>query len=50
MAGEFEVILELLDAYKANDQGKIGKAQVRHKSGNTHPRNKLDRYKQTSLF
>lgn len=28
MAGEFEVILELLDAYKANDQGKIGKAQV----------------------
>jgi predicted protein tyrosine phosphatase len=28
MAGEFEVILELLEAYKENDQGKIGKAQV----------------------
>ena len=28
MAGEFEVILELLDKYKDNDQGKIAKAQV----------------------
>ena len=28
MAGEFEVILELLGIYKENDQGKIGKAQV----------------------
>lgn len=28
MAGEFEVILELLAAYKADDQAKIAKAQV----------------------
>lgn len=28
MAGEFEVVLELLEAYKANDQAKIAKAQV----------------------
>merc|ERR1712038_1044714 len=28
LAGEFEVILELMDAYKANDQAKIAKAQV----------------------
>jgi len=28
MAGEFEVILELLDAYKEGDQAKIAKAQV----------------------
>ena len=28
MAGEFEVILELLDAYKVDDQAKIAKAQV----------------------
>jgi hypothetical protein len=44
MAGEFEVILELLDAYKANDQGKIGKAQVRPKSGTTYLKNKVDCY------
>ena len=28
MAGQFEVILELLEAYKDGDQGKIAKAQV----------------------
>jgi len=28
MAGEFEVVLELLDAYRENDQAKIAKAQV----------------------
>ena len=28
MAGEFEVILELIEAYKENDQAKIAKAQV----------------------
>jgi len=28
MAGEFEVILELLEKYQANNQGKIAKAQV----------------------
>jgi len=28
MAGEFEVVLELLEAYKANDQARIAKAQV----------------------
>ena len=29
MAGQFEVILELLEAYSKDDQGKIAKAQVR---------------------
>ena len=28
MAGEFEVILELLEKYSKDDQGKIAKAQV----------------------
>ena len=28
MAGEFEVILELLEKYQDNNQGKIAKAQV----------------------
>ncbi len=30
MAGEFEVILELLAAYKTEDQAKIAKAQVKN--------------------
>jgi hypothetical protein len=29
MAGEFEVILELIDNFKEADQAKIAKAQVR---------------------
>ena len=30
MAGEFEVIMELLAAYSEGDQGKIAKAQVKY--------------------
>ena len=34
MAGEFEVILELIDNFKEADQAKIAKAQVIHTNMN----------------